>query len=373
MASRLKTAALILCILNTGSIARSTDPIHLRFRPEIGDKRTVCVTWRLTSWYDTMGHQDRMEYIRAWTVDLEPVALDDDGGATIRVGIRRIQEKATMVAGDQTHPMMQFDSAENKHEDNESLARSAAFLHLTFNAKFSAQGRLVDMDTDDFYARVAENRVLFENEAIRSRPQRARAAREHLSRLAKEKGLRIPMRRPKPVDPEDVIWKRADKYGSRLKRQQTYEKEAPKSNLYGTAVLERVMNYLTAPLAAEPLRPRDRWTAPAMIYVEGPVEMDATHTLQEIDNDLCTIPAQAYRTPDDGPITDEMGHVHKGVNLKGTYIATMTVNRTTGELLHKKAVMDLIGTVRQPGPPSNKPRPDIPTNIQVTVTVEPVK
>ena len=144
MANKLKTAALILCVLNAASIAESADPIKLRYCPEIGAKRTLCVTYRLTSQYDTMGHQDRTEYMKAWTVELEPVARHADGSTTIRVGIHRIQDEATMHTPGQTHNMMQFDSADNKHLKNESMAASAAFLHATFTARLSPQGHVVD-------------------------------------------------------------------------------------------------------------------------------------------------------------------------------------------------------------------------------------
>lgn len=373
MAGRLKTAAfLILCALSASSIAESTNATHLQFRPEIGSTRTMRVTWRLVSHYQTSEHQDRMEYMRAWTVDLQPVALDTNGNATLRVGIRRIQEGSVMFAAGQTNPMLQFDSAENRHQYNESLAKFAAFLHETFTVKLSGQGRVLEMNTDDFFARVAENRLLYEDQAIRFRAEQARAAEELLSRIRRtpENGTTIPPRERE--DPEDIIKKRNDKYGSPRKRQEAYRQDAPTYHLYGTAALDRLMSYLMTPLATEPIRPGDRWTAPAMIYIEGPLEMAATHTLQDAGDTRCTIQAEAYRTLDDGPVTDETGRVWKAVSLKGTYVATMVVDRATGWQLHRNAVMDLTGTVPLPGPLSDQPRPDIPVNIEATVTVEPV-
>jgi hypothetical protein len=357
--------------LHAASIAESTDPINLQFRPDIGAKRTLCVTWRLTSACNISGGHRGSERSTAWTVELEPVARHADGSTTVRVGIRRIQDKTAMLDGDQRHSMFELDSAENKHETKESMAAFAAFLHATFTARLSAQGRVVDIDTRDFYARVAENRLLFENEVIRSKPQRIRAARKRYGQRVKDAGFRVPFREPE--DPETVVRKRNNKYGSARKRQQAYETEAPNSSLYGTAALTRLMNHLAPSLAAEPLHPGDRWTAPVMICIEAPVEMTATHTLQDIDDDSCTVQAQAFRTPEDKPVTDEQGRVHKGVNLRGNYLSTITVDRTTGQIRHKKAVMDLTGTVRSPAPPEAGPPRDIPANIQITLTVEPVE
>ena len=370
MTNRLRTTALILCVLNAASIAQSTDPIKLRYCPEIGAKRTLCVTWRLTSACDSSGGHRGSERSKAWTVELEPVARHADGSTTIRVGIHRIQEGTAVLDGDQRHSMFQYDSAENKHEKDEPMASFAAFLHTTFTTRLSARGRVVDMDTDEFYARVAENRLLFENEVIRSKPQRIRAARKRYGQSIKDAGFAVRFRELE--DPETTIRKRNNKYGSARKRQQAYKAEAPNSSLYGTAALTRLMNHLAPPLAAEPLRPGDRWTAPVMIFIEAPVEMTATHTLQDIDDDSCTVQAQAFRTPEDKPVTDEQGRVHRGVNLRGNYLSTITVDRTTGQIRHKKAVMDLTGTVPSPAPPEAGPPRDIPANIQITLTVEPV-
>ena len=335
---------LILSLLTIGAIAENCGAIDLRLRPEIGRKQTIRATWHITTSCQTPPAPNRNDHIRIFTVTLEPLAVGSEGNVTVRVAIQRIQEDSSMVKGGEKIDLWQFDSSGRGHRYSFSYGKLLAFRGETFTVTLSPQGRLLGMDTDAFYNATGWNRLKHEDTALRFNPDKKEAAR-----------------RIKALN---------DKYGSPQKRQQAYAKEAPSSYLYGTSTLRRMLSYVLAPLAAEPVEPGDTWEAPVMIFLEGPMEMAGTHALEAVAGDACTIRVEARRTLTDkpGPLWDGRLLAEK---LAGTYHATLKVDRTSGWLRTRQAVMNLTGTVGVPQVPGvDRPR-TVPATIEAKVTTEP--
>ena len=134
--------------------------------------------------------------------------------------------------------------------------------------------------------------------------------------------------------------------------------------------LRLLVSTVLVPLARETVKTGADWKGPVMVSIEYPTEMAGTYTLKSIENDVCTIEAQATRTPQDklpeGPARRWM----MGSKLGGTYRATLKVDRTTGGLLSREAVMNLTGSLYMPGNRSAAPEGDVPVTTVATTTVE---
>jgi len=257
--------------------------------------------------------------------------------------IQQIEEEAILYANGEPNPISQFDSDKGGYQYNVSFGKLVAFRGEAFTITFSPQGQIVALDTANFYAAVARNRVKHENDALMHQPDKAKAAREI-----------------KALD---------DKYGSAQKRRQAYEKEAPTSHLYGTATLRRVLSNMVVPLATGSVRPGDAWTGPVMIDNEGPMKMIGGHTLESIEDDVCMIRVEAQRTLADKPDAMPDGRTF-AEELEGAYSAILTVDRSSGCLLNREAVMDLGGSVTMPQHPAAGSDGTIPVTITASVTVD---
>jgi hypothetical protein len=297
-------------------------------------------------------------------VEFEPLTLAGEEVSTIRVSIRRIYDESTLHVPGKKDPLSlaRSDSAGKGQRHNWSSGQFVAFLDETFTVNLSAQGRILELDTDAFYAAIAKNRVKHENEAALSSTIDPRAARML--------GIKVKYGR---AEAEQRIRKADAKYGSRGRRLQAYRKEAAEFGWYGLPALRRLLGNTMASLPTEPVRPGDRWKAPVTIDLEGPVQMPGTHTLKSVGDQACTIQVEARRTLDDKPASDPGGNETTGAKLEGTYRATLTVDRSTGCLLNRNAAMNLKGTLFVPGHPGADAEGNVPVTVKATVTAEPAE
>jgi hypothetical protein len=183
--------------------------------------------------------------------------------------------------------------------------------------------------------------------------------------------LGVPPKTPKP-NGEQHIKEADDRYGSRRKRLQAYEKDAATFSWYGTPTLRRLLTNAAAPLPAKPVKPGDRWQAPVVIHNEAPIKLVGTHTLSSVNDDVCTIHVEAQRTLQDKPVADSPDKVVMGQKLEGPYRATLTVDRATGCLLARNVEMNLTGNVFMPGHPGADAEGTVAVTVKATLTAETV-
>jgi hypothetical protein len=164
MANRGRFAVLILSVMTICSSAVAVNAIRLRFHPEIGKKETMRVTSSMVTTHPTPSGPDSMRYVWTFIVETEPVSIAPDGSVTIRASILRVREESSTGSHGE---LFHFDTAEGVHELNQSAGALVAFLGESFTIVTSAQGRILELNTDDFYAAIAENRIAHEDQAMR--------------------------------------------------------------------------------------------------------------------------------------------------------------------------------------------------------------
>jgi predicted Zn-dependent protease len=288
------------------------------------------------------------------------VSIAPDGSVTIRAGILRVREESSMSS---VGELFHFDTAEGAHELNKSAGKFVAFLGESFTIVTSAQGRILELNTDDFYAAIAENRVAHEDRAMRIWAN-AEGGRRYKNNDAETRRSQI------LADGEKAVREANDRYGSRVERKQAYIEQAVESRYYGTVVLRLLFNNALAPLPPEPVRPDDSWAGPVMLRLEGPMELAGTYTFEGVDNGVCAIQVEARRTSSDSPIGAPPVTESKRIRLAGGYRAKIEVDLATGSVLSREAVMDLSGLV--PAPPTHSAEfgNAVPVTSRATVTVE---
>jgi hypothetical protein len=167
---------------------------------------------------------------------------------------------------------------------------------------------------------------------------------------------------------------RQTKNTARGKRKQAYKEQAADFLFYGTNQLRTLLTNLLAPLAAQSVKPGDHWSGPVMLRLEGLMELAGTYTFKGLNGGVCTLQAEARRSMDDqpiGPPPPPAEEAHR-VKLAGTYQATIKVDRATGSLLSKEAVMELKGTAPMPNARTRTFGDPVPITTKATVAVEPV-
>ncbi len=319
--------------------------IQLQFRPTPGEKQTMQVNSKLSTTHPGPTGQDCTEHITNYTVEVEPTAIADDGTVTVRIGILGILQDSHRNSDGLS--FWYYDSSKDPHRYNEAEARYSAAIGESFTVLASARGEITELRLDEFFAAVAANRVKYEDGAYRHMPGGRKA--------------------------EEIIRELNEKYGSPEKRKDGYKKEAAESPFFGPDRLRLLVSNALVPLAREPVKAGADWKGPIMISIEYPTEMAGAYTLKSVENKVCTIEAQAARTPQDklpeGPARRWM----MGSKLGGTYRATLKVDRATGALLSRQAVMNLTGSIFMPGNRSAGPEGDVPVTTVATTTVEIVK
>jgi hypothetical protein len=364
MAKRRRIAVLILSVATICSSAVGADAIDLRFHPEISKKQTMRMTSRMVTTTNAPGLNDS-EFVWTFTVEIEPVDIAADGSVTMRVGILRVREESSMSS---VGELFHFDTAGRAHELNQSAGKFVAFLGESFTIVTSAQGHLLKLNTDDFYTAIAENRIVHEDRAMRIQAE-AEGGRRYKNNDAETR------RRQILADGEKAIRETNKKYGSREKRKETYKVEAAEYSYYGTIALRMLFNNFLALFAPEPVQPNDSWPGLVMLNLgyEGPMQLAGKYTLKGVGNDVCTIQVEARRNASDMPIgmSPDVGSTRN--ILEGVYRARMKVDKSTGSILSKEAVMDLRGTV--PVPPDKRAKfgNAVPVKSKATVTVEVVR
>ncbi len=363
MATRGIIATVILLIATIGSSAAYAEAIRLQFRPEIGKKRTMRVTLRLVTNHPAPTGQDSTTHAWTFTVELEPLSIASDGSVTIKVGILRAREESSMASHGE---LFHFDTGDRGHELNVSSGQYVACLGASFTVVASPQGGIVKLDTDVFYAAIAENRIKHEDVAQQHWAE-AEGGRRYKKSDVKDRRWLI------QTDAEEAIRQTNEKYGSREKRKEAYQKQAADFQFYGTVVLRMLLNNLLAPFPPGPAQPGDHWSAPVLLRLEAPMELAGTYMFKGQQSGVCTIQADARRSMDDQPIGASQIPEAQRIKLAGTYQATIKVDPATGILLSKEAVMELKGAVPRPSARTGTLGESVPVTSQATVTVEPVR
>ena len=363
MTKRGKIGALILL---TGTISGCAETTRLQFRPQVGQKQTMRVTFRLATTHPAPAGQDVTEHAWTFTAELEPLAIAPDGSVTIKVGILRVCEDSSLR---NRGKIRHFDSDEGGLESSQY----AAFLGESFMIVTSAQGTLVKLDTDAFYAAIAENRIKHEDKVMEIRADLG-------SRWGYGSDDTEMRRRLVQAEAEKAIQAENAKFGSREKRKQAYKEQAHKEQTPGflfnnTNLLRALLTNLLPPLAARPVKPGDHWPGPVMLPLEGLMELPGTYTFQGSESGVCTLQAEARRRLEDQPIESPPPPVRKAprANLAGTYQATIKLDPATGSLLSREAVMELTGTAPMPSARTGTFGDPVPITTKATVTVEPVR
>ena len=321
------------------------EAIRLQFRPEPTEQRTLRVNSELASTYRTPYGEERNEFITAFTVEVKPTAIAEDGTVTLKITLLEMSRNDRMKSKDV--PLFQYDSTRNSHEYSVSDAQYDAAIGESFTVLASARGEIIGLNLGDFFTAVAAKRLKYEDETYR--------------------------RLPGGQEGEARIKERNEHYGSPEARKQAYEQEAPKSLLYGPDQLRLLASNVLVPLAPEPVKTGAEWNGLVMVSIEYPAEMAGTYTLKNVENGVCTIQAQAQRTPEDKLSSGPARRYAMMSKLGGTYQATLKVDRATGSLFSRESVMTLTGNIFRPGSQSANPEGDVPVTIEATTTVETVK
>ena len=364
MAKQRRIAVLILSVATICSSAVDSDAIDLRFHPEIGKKQTMRMTSRMVTTPSVPGLNDS-EYVRTFTVELEPTYIYEDGSVIMRVSILRVRYDFSS----STNKFIEdhFDS-NGKHELDRYAGKSIAFQGEYFAIVISPQGQLIRLNTDKFYTAVAENRIVHED--------RAMLLNAEIEGIRKYKNDN-PVTRSRQIlaNAEKAIRETNEKYGSREKRKETYKAEAAEHSYYGTIALRTLFNNFLAQLPPEPVQPNDSWPGLVMFSLayEGPMQLQGKYTLKGAENDVCTIQVEARRNASDMPIgmSPDVGLMR--FKFEGAYQATIKVDQTTGLVLGREAVMDLRGKVPMPPEQRAKFGNAVPVQSKATVTVEVVR
>ncbi len=364
MAKRRRIAVLILSVATICSNAVGADAIDLRFQPEIGKKQTMRMTSRMVTTPSVPGLNDS-EYIRTFTVDIEPTYIDEDGSFILRVSILRVRYDFSS----STNKFIEdhFDSA-GKYELDRFAGKSIAFRGEIFAIVISAQGHLIRLNTGKFYTAIAENRIAHEDRAMR-----LCAEIEGIRRYKNNDA--VIRRRQIIADAEKAIRETNEKYGSQKKRKEAYKAEAAEHSYYGTIALRTLFNNFLALFPTEPVQPNDSWPGLVMFSLayEGPMQLPGKYTLKGAENNVCTIQVDARRNASDMPIgmSPDVGSMR--FIFEGAYRATMKVDQTTGLVLSREAVMDLRGTVPMGPEQRAKFGNAVPIKSKATFTVEVVR
>ncbi|MHC4351359.1 MAG: DUF6263 family protein [Planctomycetota bacterium] len=360
MANRRRFAVLILSVATICVSAPGADAIDLRFGPEIGEKQTMRMTSRVVTNFPSTSGQDKSEFVWIFDVEIEPLAIAADGSVTLRAGILRVREESSLAGiGEICH----FDSAEGGHELSHSAGKFVAFLGESFTVVTSARGRILELNTDDFYARIAENRIVHEDHALRIRAT-AEGGRRYRDYDAETRRSQI------LADGDKAIQENNEHFGSREKRKQAYIEEAAESNYYGKVSLRILFQNLLVPFAPEPVQSGDSWEGSVMLRIEGPMELTGTYTLEGVANGVSTIWVEARRNSVDKPIGMPPVDESQRIKLVGGYRAEVKVEQATGSVLSAEAVMDLTGIVPVPSADASELGQAVPVTTRATVTVE---
>ena len=359
MVTRRIIAVLIFSVATICSSAVGADAVDLQFHPEIGKKQTMRMTSRMVTTPSVPGLNDS-EYVRTFTVELEPTFIDADGSVIIRV-----REDVSS----STNKLIEYHFDTNgKHELDRFAGKSIAFRDEIFAIVISPQGQLIRLNTDKFYTAVAENRIVHEDRAILFNAE-IEGIRKYKNDDAATRSRQI------IADTENAIRETNEKYGSREKRKETYKAEAAEHSYYGTIALRTLFNNFLALFPPEPVQSNDSWPGLVMFSLpcEGQMQLQGKYTLKAVENDVCTILVDARRNASDMPIgmSPDVGSMR--IILEGAYRATIKVDQTTGLVLGREAVMDLRGTVPMSPEQRAKFGSAVPVQSKATVTVEVVR
>lgn len=361
MVTRRRIAVLILSVTTICSSALGADAIDLRFHPEIGKKQMIQMTSCTVTTTSVPGLNDS-EYVWTFNVELEPTYIEEDGSVIMRVSILRVRKDISSTTNEfiEDH----FDS-NGRHELNRFAGKSIAFRGEIFAIVISPQGHLIKLNTDKFYTAIANNRIVHED--------RAMCLCAEIEGIRRYKNNDAATRRRQILaDAEKAIRETNEKYGSRKKRKETYKTEAAEHSYYGTIALRVLFNNFLALFPPEPVQPNDSWPGLVMYSLpcEDPMQLPGKYTLKGVENNVCTIQVEARRNASDRPIgmSPDVGSMR--YIFEGAYQATIKVDRATGSVLRKEAVMDLRGTVPMPPEQRAKFGNAVPVKAKATVTVE---
>ena len=121
MAKRARAVVvLILCISTACSIGAAEDAVELKLNPEFGNRRTMCVTWRMVTSSPTFGNNDQSEQSRRVVAHFEPLSLAGDDVCTLRVGLQRVSSEVVVPLQGKREVMMQR-SLNSNHQINTML------------------------------------------------------------------------------------------------------------------------------------------------------------------------------------------------------------------------------------------------------------
>jgi hypothetical protein len=192
----------------------------------------------------------------------------------------------------------------------------------------SAQGRVVDFDTDQLYRAVAEVRLAASGNA------------------------------PDPGSP------------SREEQLEALRIKCENSPVLGKQKLCSALVKLVAELPEQPLRVGDTWSGPNVTDIGIPVNMPTKCTLAAASDEVCTIEVEGQRGADEEPVVQEMDKLKISYAVSGTSQATLTVDRQTGWLLSKQQTMNLTGRIetRFVGQPELDNSNQVSVEITTTVT-----
>lgn len=319
------------------------EAVRLRFCPSPGAARRLRVTTQLTiSSKEEGAQQFDVTGTQAFTVGLQAGPTLADGAVPITVRLEAIQVKTEM----QGTTMGEYDSTRPQSEDDSMAGLYVPFINQRFTMRLSEQGEIIDPGLDELFLAVAADRVEAEDDMMR----------EQLGERS-----------------DEAIQHTDQRFGSRRARTLALKKQFEESLILGEQDIRGLLDHLIVPLPAGPVQRGSRWSGPIPVRVQTWTEMPGTYTVAALEEDACTVVAEARRSPEDEPVISQIGSTTVSEKLVGSTLATVTVDRASGWLRRKEQKTALSGRVLRTsaGAPGQGTFSDVTT--EVTTTVIPVE
>ncbi len=318
---------------------QDAETVLLRFRPTPGTARTLHVTTHSVMSSEEEGQQLGVAYRQSFTAGLEAQDPDTGGIVPVTVTLEAIQVRTEM----QGAVLGEYDSTSPQSEDDSLAGTYVPFVGKRFTARLSPEGELVDAGLDELFQAVAADRIEAEDDMIR----------EQLKERA-----------------EEAIQNLDQRFGSRRARTLALKQQLEGSLIFGAGEVRAMLDHLFAPLPTEPVQTDSRWNDPIVVQAGTRIEVPASYSVTDLDDQSCTMAAEGARSADDEPFIYRHGSTTVSSRLGGVSRVTLTVDCSTGWLMAREQRTTLSGRILRVSPdvPGQGTFSDVEMDITTTVT-----
>jgi hypothetical protein len=150
------------------------------------------------------------------------------------------------------------------------------------------------------------------------------------------------------------------------------KKQLEEFPLFGAGQVRNLLGHVITALPTDPAQPGTRWDAPIAVWIGGNLEIPGAYELETVEDDLCTISADAERSQDAEPFIYQSGPTIVTNKLGGSSQVSLTVDRQTGWLHAKEQTTTLSGRVLRTSAvtPGQESFSDV--SMEITTTVAPL-